>query len=79
MIAAYAWDVGDDRMHGRIKLRVDSEHQPAEIRQTCGLRDAGPSDEENFATRMCKKEAFRNSRKTRPQGNHSITRGTIPY
>jgi len=64
-------------MHGRIKLRVDSEHETAEARQTCGLRDAGTSDEENFATRMCKKQAFGNGSKARTQRNDPITWGPI--
>jgi hypothetical protein len=61
-------------MHGRIKLRVDSEHETAEVGQMCGLRDAGTSDEENFTMRMRKKEAFGNSRQARTQVNQSIAR-----
>ena len=65
-------------MHGHIKLRVDCEHETAEVGQICRLRDASTSDEENFATRMRKKEAFGNCRQARTQRNHSIARGAIP-
>ena len=65
-------------MHGRIKLCIYSEHETAEVGQTCGLRDAGTSDEENFATRMRKKEAFGNSRQARTKRDHSVASGTIP-
>jgi hypothetical protein len=65
-------------MDGRIKLPIDSEHQTAEVRQTCRLRDAGAGDEENFATRMRKKETFGDSRQAITQRNHSIACGTIP-
>ena len=59
-------------MHSGIKLRVDSEHEIAEVRQTCVLGNAGTSDEKNFAARMRKKEALGNSRQARTQENHSI-------
>ena len=65
-------------MHARIKLRVDSEHETAEVGQTCGLRDTGTSDEEHFATRVRKKEAFGNSRQARTQENYSVASGAIP-
>ena len=65
-------------MHARIKLRVDSEHETAEVGQTCMPRDASTSDEEHFATRVRKKEAFRDSRQARTQGNYSVASGAIP-
>ena len=41
-------------MNRRIELRVDFEHELAEVGQTSWLRYACTGDEENFAARMCK-------------------------
>lgn len=65
-------------MNGRIDLCVDFEHQSTEVGQSSGLRYASTRDEEDFATRMRKKEAFRNSPQARPQRYYAVSCRDIP-
>ena len=71
-------DCRDDSIYNRFKLGIDSQHKTEEVGQACGLEDTGASNEENFATRVRKKEALGNSRQARTQWDLSIACAPIP-